>query len=44
MARKYNNHTLKTDTLHREEETQSTNSHMAFKATFKQPSLSSPTR
>ena len=32
MARKYHNHTLQTDTLHREEETQSTNSHMTFKA------------
>ena len=44
MARKYHNHTLQTDTLHREEETQSTNSHVTFKAIFKQPSLSSPTR
>ena len=32
MARKYHNHTLQTNTLHREEETQSTNSHMTFKA------------
>ena len=32
MARKYHNYTLPTDALHCEEETQSTNSHMTFKA------------
>ena len=32
MARKYHNHTLQTDNLHRKAETQSTNSHMTFKA------------
>ena len=40
MARKYHNHTLQTNPLHREEETHSTNSHMTLKAIFKQPSLS----
>ena len=40
MARKYHNHTLQTNPLHREEETRSTNSPMALKAIFKQPSLS----
>ena len=44
MARKYQNHTLQTDTLHRGEETQSTNSRMTFKVIFKQPSLSSPNK
>ena len=39
MARIYHNHTLQTDTLHREEETQSTYSHMTFKAVFKHLSL-----
>ena len=40
MARKYHNHTLQTNLLHREEETHSTNSPMTLKAIFKQPSLS----
>ena len=40
MARKYHNHTLQTDQLHREEETHSINSPMTVKAIFKQPSLS----
>ena len=31
MARKYHNHTLHTNSLHREEETHSTNSPMKFK-------------
>ena len=40
MARKYHNNSLQTNPLHREEETHSTNSPMALKAIFKQPSLS----
>ena len=40
MARKYQNHTLQTNSLHREEETHSTNSPITLNAFFKQPSLS----
>ena len=40
MARKYHNHTLQTNPLHREEETHSTNSPITLRAFFKQPSLS----
>ena len=32
MAKKYNNHSMHTNPFHREEETQSTNSHMTSQA------------
>ena len=37
MARKYHNHTLQTNPLHREEETHSTNSPITLNTFFKQP-------
>ena len=40
MARKYHNHTLQTNPLHREEERHSTNSPITLSSFFKQPSLS----
>ena len=44
MIKKYHNQTLQTNPLHREEYTQSTNSHMTLKPIFKQPSFSAPAR